>query len=433
MESWLPAASLTSSGRPTLIHGEIERALVRKVDLEVEEKPDLAPLRSGLLSLTTHRLIWVDGSSIYGCYLPLDSIIEAYPAKKSIRSMFHSQRIIVLVKASAAGRIGEAGPRTETIIIVLRDKNESDSFYGRLMEVLRSRSWEIVPKRGDKDLGDGRGGGNSNSLGTTNRVVGVSGIIRKEQEKWESTDKSLQEAFQDLNALMRKAKEMVELAGRMRSTLLMGANTQANPVNDDEFGSKQEIQDWFLSVGIVSPVTKETAGALYHQELSRQLADFVQLPLKKSGGMIALIDVYCLFNRARGTELISPEDLLQACRLWEKIDVPVMLRKFDSDVMVIQDKFHSDKEVFERIKSLALSADALRRGLSPSDAAMTLGVAPALANEYLLAAENEGLLCRDVSPEGFRFYVNLFREIDPSCMFTTEGQGLMKIWASAVN
>lgn len=33
-------------------------------------------------------------------------------------------------------------------------------------------------------------------------VVGVSGILRKEQEIWESTDKSLQEAFQDLNALM---------------------------------------------------------------------------------------------------------------------------------------------------------------------------------------------------------------------------------------
>jgi ESCRT-II complex subunit VPS36 len=36
----------------------------------------------------------------------------------------------------------------------------------------------------------------------TVRMVGVSGILRKEQEMWESTDKSLQDAFQDLNALM---------------------------------------------------------------------------------------------------------------------------------------------------------------------------------------------------------------------------------------
>lgn len=36
-----------------------------------------------------------------------------------------------------------------------------------------------------------------------------------------------------------------------------------------------------------------------------QLADFVKLPLEKAGGMIALIDVYCLFNRARGTGICN--------------------------------------------------------------------------------------------------------------------------------
>lgn len=32
-----------------------------------------------------------------------------------------------------------------------------------------------------------------------------------------------------------------------------------------------------------------------------QLADFVKIPLQKSGGMLAMVDTYCLFNRARGT------------------------------------------------------------------------------------------------------------------------------------
>jgi len=32
----------------------------------------------------------------------------------------------------------------------------------------------------------------------------VAGILRKEQEMWQSTGKSMQEAFQDLNALFRK-------------------------------------------------------------------------------------------------------------------------------------------------------------------------------------------------------------------------------------
>lgn len=68
-----------------------------------------------------------------------------------------------------------------------------------------------------------------------------------------------------------KAKEMVLLAEKMRQKLLSGSNSQSNSTNEDEMGSKEEIQDWLLSVGIISPVTKESAGAMYHQQLSRQV------------------------------------------------------------------------------------------------------------------------------------------------------------------
>lgn len=61
------------------------------------------------------------------------------------------------------------------------------------------------------------------------------------------------------------------LAEKMRLKLLSGSNNQTSGTNDDEMGTKEEMQDWLLSVGIVSPVTKESAGALYHQQLSRQV------------------------------------------------------------------------------------------------------------------------------------------------------------------
>lgn len=48
-------------------------------------------------------------------------------------------------------------------------------------------------------------------------------------------------------------------------------------------------------------------------------------------------------------------------------------------------------QVFARIKKLVLKPDALQKGISPSDAAMTLGIAPALAKEHLLTAESKGL------------------------------------------
>lgn len=61
------------------------------------------------------------------------------------------------------------------------------------------------------------------------------------------------------------------LAEKMRQKLISSTNSQSGAINDDEVASKEEIQDWLLSVGIISPVTKESAGALYHQQLSRQV------------------------------------------------------------------------------------------------------------------------------------------------------------------
>lgn len=318
--------------------------------------------------------------------------------------------------------------------VVMRGKGDPDVFLAKFWENWRARAWEADAQAQAQAAGSGSNRGEESGSGSGGfytregavRMVGVSGILRKEQEMWESTDKSLQEAFQDLNALMSKAKEMVMLAEKMRQKLLSGSKPSAT--NDEEVGSKEEMQDWLLSVGIISPVTKESAGALYHQQLSRQLADYVRIPLERAGGMINLIDVYCVFNRARGTELISPDDLLQACSLWEKFDVPVMLRKFDSGVMVIQNKSHSDEEVFARIKALVTNPDALQTGISASDAAMTLGIAPAMAKEHLLTAESKGLLCRDISPDGFRFYINLFPEINPDDVFLMKDYGIYATW-----
>ncbi|XP_030442864.1 vacuolar protein sorting-associated protein 36 isoform X2 [Syzygium oleosum] len=437
----LPAAELTTSGRPILLPGEIECSLLSNVELEPEGSPpplsSSIHLRSSFLILTTHRLIFVSDSSAAAAaakaasYVPLSSITRIFSLKKSIKSMFASPRLKFQLSVGSDGRVGGSAMRSLVVTLVMRGKDDVEAFVDKFRQNWGARAWEREKESESASSGSSlivestasSSGYDSRGM----RVVGVAGILRREQEMWESTDKSLQEAFQDLNALMSKAKEMVMLAEKMRSKLL-SAPSQAGSSNDEELGSKEEIQDWLLSVGIVSPVTKESAGALYHQQLSRQLADFVKIPLERSGGMINLIDMYCLFNRARGTELISPEDLLRACSLWENFNAPVMLRKFDSGVMVIQNKSHSDEEVFARIKSLITQPDALQMGVSAGDAAMTLGMAPAMAKEHLLTAESRGLLCRDISPDGFRFYINLFPEIRTDDIYLVKDQGIYATW-----
>ncbi|RZB98354.1 Vacuolar protein sorting-associated protein 36 isoform B [Glycine soja] len=425
----LAPVKLTGSGRPVLEPNEIECFFLSGVDLLSEDDPSFPHLKSGLLILTTHRLLWLPDSAASAGgtagAIPLAAVSHIFSPKMSLRKVFASPRVRFQVSLSPEGRVSAAGSRSVVATAVVRGKGDCDAFLAKFMENCRARAWQEAESGSSSGSNSAvmaatatasSSGGIYSSDGTV-RMVGVSGILRKEQEMWESTDRSLQEAFQDLNALMSKAKEMVMLAEKMRLKLLSGSNSQTNATNDEEMGSKEEMQDWLLSVGIISPVTKESAGALYHQQLSRQLADFVKVPLEKAGGIINLIDIYCLFNRARGTELISPDDLLQACSLWEKFDVQVVLRKFDSGVMVIQTKSHSDEEVFNKVKMLVLKPDALRAGISASDAARTLGVAPAMAKEHLLSAESKGLLCRDISPDGFRFYINLFVEIDRDYMY----------------
>jgi ESCRT-II complex subunit VPS36 len=52
-------------------------------------------------------------------------------------------------------------------------------------------------------------------------------------------------------------------------------------------------------MGIANPVTRMSAGSMYHQELARQMAQFLKLgdQLGVRGGVMTLPDVFCLFNR----------------------------------------------------------------------------------------------------------------------------------------
>ena len=91
---------------------------------------------------------------------------------------------------------------------VVRGKGDCDGFLEKFWNSWRARAWESNETSGagpglssGSGTGTGTGGGLYSSDGSM-RMVGVAGILRKEQEMWESTDKSLQDAFQDLNALM---------------------------------------------------------------------------------------------------------------------------------------------------------------------------------------------------------------------------------------
>ena len=202
---------------------------------------------------------------------------------------------------------------------------------------------------------------------------------------------------------MAKAQAMVALAERLRrSQQAEGAATSA--------GEQAQAQELLLTMGIASPVTKGAAGALYHQQLARQLADFLEGPLRANKGTLALQDVYCLYNRARGTELVSPEDLLKAAQLLEGLGLPLRLGTLQpSGALVIQSAEHSDDAVCAKV--LQVAAEAASHGVGRTEVAAALDVSLTLAQSYLEMSERNGLLCRDEGPEGLRFFKNFFEHI----------------------
>ena len=76
-----------------------------------------------------------------------------------------------------------------------------------------------------------------------------------------------------------------------------------------------------------------------------QLGQFLGPQVDKVGGMMAMADVYCLFNRARGTELVSPDDLLQACTCFPQTGVPLSVKEFSTGALVVQSQSHSTEQV----------------------------------------------------------------------------------------
>lgn len=114
-----------------------------------------------------------------------------------------------------------------------------------------------------------------------------------------------------------------------------------------------------------------------------------------------MADAYCRVNRARGLELLSPEDLLHACLM---LDGPIKLRQFPSGAMVLELETHDENVVAEATFELIEASDSV----SVEELAASLNISFILAKERLLTCERAGLCCRDESMEGLRFYPNMF-------------------------
>lgn len=317
---------------------------------------------------------------------------------------------------------------SESIKLSFREGGDK-TFYERLKNCLVQRKWLLQnappipqlsqsPHRGDAyDPSPNRSGQST----PRPSAVGIAGLEQRGLESRKNTELVIGNAFEDLEALMASAKQIVSLAETLASESGISSNG----------GSAEASAVLSESAAALNMVTtKDMLGSgaenLYLSELSRNLAEYLTDDrtgvLRKEGGIMSLIDLWALFNRTRnGVELVSPADFEQAAQLWEKLKLPVRLRRFKSGLLVVQPSNWSDEKIIQQLdewlqelrqqppfESASWNWDMYGRGITAQETAQHFGWSVGVAAEELEMAEDRGALCREESIEGVRFWRNYF-------------------------
>lgn len=79
-----------------------------------------------------------------------------------------------------------------------------------------------------------------------------------------------------------------------------------------------------------SHVSKSVSGKQFYQDLAKEIEKFLDSVINtdRFSGVIGLIDLFCMYNRARGTDLVSPDDLNVACSALNDFSTKYMLKRY---------------------------------------------------------------------------------------------------------
>ena len=247
------------------------------------------------------------------------------------------------------------------------------------------------------------------------RAVGIAGLEQMGRERRKNNETVISTSFEDLEALMASAKEIMALAESFAETS-PGTSAQTLLKESAALVSMAPTRDLMNS--------RSADDSLYLNELSRNLAEYLtddrQNVLKREGGIMSIVDLWSKFNRARnGVELVSAADFEKAAQQWEKLSLPVRLRAFKNGLLVVQPfDWTDDKTIAMLLSWLQELHDEeprrevewdwrlFGRGVTSQETAARFGWSVGVATEELEMAEEKGILCREESIEGLKFWEN---------------------------
>ncbi|KAJ3367689.1 hypothetical protein GGF31_007149 [Allomyces arbusculus] len=240
--------------------------------------------------------------------------------------------------------------------------------------------------------------------------IGVGGLVKRQEQEQMLQQQALDSAFADLEALMAKAHDMVTLsnaiAAKMRARTAMGTESDESLVA--QFRSSMMALGATAALGAADlPSSRAATTDDRDRALAREVADFLHHVFaqgKDQGQIIAVSDLYCMFNRARGVAMVSPHDFWTAAQVLATLHVGFEARTLASGTRVVHAARFADTTLF-----VDLQQWAARDALDVATAAARWGVAVALAAQLLKHAVAHG--CVVVDAPANVYYANKFLEV----------------------
>lgn len=324
----------------------------------------------------------------------------------------------------------------------------SQVFYEKLKTALDQRKWLLhnappIPKPSSRSPNPSNG----IQPPEPRKQVGIASLELSRETQRKANELTLTTSFADLSALMASAKDILALA----ESFAASSNTSSEAKSADTL-----LQESAAALGMVTTRNllgrslSNSSGAdapgseLYISELARSLAELLtdDSPpgggiLKREGGIMSTIDLWAVVNRSRGgLETITPAEFAAATRTWEKLNLPVRLRKFKNGVSVVQRRDWTDEKTVgmllawlaelhhpldhdhphsnhnnnsnraEQLSEISAYHSYWGHPISPHSTALHFGWSLGVATEELQMAEEEGALCREETVEGVVYWEN---------------------------
>ncbi|KAK9453938.1 EAP30/Vps36 family-domain-containing protein [Dipodascopsis uninucleata] len=348
--------------------------------------------------LSCQRCTFVNHPALMICEMCGESLIS----KKIPSALIDSAMSDLLLDDRSFSPTPEISDEDSNVIRISFRHGGEKIFLEKLKVVLQDRMWDRHRISMQKE--------NISDVGSRLPKLGIQGL--EQQNRMENENNvELMKSLTDLESIMAKAKDLVVLAETFAQRL------SSLPGVPEEARNALLLSSEALSLS--SPIVmREMSGkndSAFHSELSRQLVEFLEGGvLAKEGGIITLFDLFALYNRARGISLVSPTDFYKACSIFSRLRLPYKLRRLSSGLLVIQQAYYSESAVasiiLKWIKRESRPYQHEYFGVTAHDVNRKLGWSVRIALEELETCEKLGILVRDTTAEGTRFYENLFQK-----------------------